>query len=186
MPSSLRIVIDRIKSPELDLLPVPPHPVPGKDSDRSGLSIGNNRATEDEDMDQVLHYESDDEGNQIPVIQIPLSDLISGSGRSLYSSSQRPRTPDFNRLEGGVVKSGGRIPDSHSCSPTSVTSAVDYKQAKTLDAARAQMAVSAVYNNILSSPNATSLTDGLSGKNCQLELSDPVLSNGPDRLNTMH
>lgn len=184
--------MDRIKSPELDLLPAAEHhPVLDNDENADtevSSSDNNNQKQDEEEMDQVLHNESDDEGNQIPVVQIPLSDLISGSAATRsFHSNLMTQAADPYRLETEVRKSAGRLPDPHSCPLASVTSstAVDCKQAKTLDAARAQMAVSAVYNNILSSPTNTSL-DVLSGKSCQMGLGDPVLSNGPDRLNTMH
>lgn len=55
----------------------------------------------------------------------------------------------------------------------------------TLDEARAQMAVSAVYNNSMpATPDSVPLVDGV--KKSRLNLSESVLSNGPDSLNTMH
>ena len=126
---------------------------------------------------QEMEYELDQEGNQIPVVQIPLSDLISGSFRTFDASAA---TEDCLHPEAEAAKqSSDQEAEQHSRSLVS-SSPFDpnSKQVRTatLDAARAQMAVTAVYHSMSAS------LDGLSGKSCM----DAVL-NGPEtRLNTMH
>lgn len=145
--------------------------------------------------EEQIQFESDDEGNQIPVIQIPLSDLISDTGVVRNVNSEYSDAVSWNlehqRHDADIrSKADDRLSVPHSCllSPALSVSCtpVDSKQAKNttaLDAARAQMAVSAVYNNLIVTSNSTPAT--ISSKGC-LELGNPVLSNGPERLNTTH
>ena len=154
----------------------------------------------DEDVSEhQIQFELDEEGNQIPVIQIPLSDLISDTGivrnfNSEYSDSGSWNLDCNQRLDAEMrSQSEDRLSvPQHSCLPSpalsvSCTPVPDTsKQAKNttaLDAARAQMAVSAVYNNLIVASNANPAT--ISSKGC-LELGNSVLSNGPDRLHTTH
>lgn len=165
--SCCRVVIDRLKCPAEVLC---------LQSADSAVSNNTNSLSSEKSEEQNL-FELDEEGNQIPVIQVPLSDLISDTGliRTIHSSHLSPdcRRPDMRKAH---------LSEPHSCSSAapSAASTPDSKQAKNapLDAARAQLAVSAVYHNLL--PDGSLIT----GKGC-MDLGDPVLRNGPDRLNAM-
>lgn len=185
--------MDRIRAP-VDLLS------PDSPDDPAALSW----AASADESDLVHTHEFDEEGNQIPVVQIPLSDLISGSSPSssfrTFSTAFSDvgflsRSADLQLVQPDAIrKASDWTTEAHSrplappITPASCPSAPKQAKTATLDAAQAQLAVSAVYTSILSASRATSSPAtslaALSGKGC-LDL-DPVLSNGPDRLNTMH